>query len=69
MGVVDGHDLGSGEMNVFIHTDVPKVAFEKAKAVLGTAADEKVMRAGYRDFSEDIDLPMYPPGLGHFSVV
>jgi hypothetical protein len=26
-GVVDGHDFGSGEMNIAIHTDAPLEAF------------------------------------------
>ena len=28
---VDGHDIGSGEMNIFIHTNDPNEAFELAK--------------------------------------
>ncbi len=31
---VDGHDFGSGEMNIFIHTDLPREALEQAKVVL-----------------------------------
>ena len=33
---VDGHDMGVGEMNIFIHTDHPKLAFEKIKSLAGT---------------------------------
>jgi len=29
--IVDGHDFGSGEMNIFIHTDDPDAAFDLAK--------------------------------------
>ena len=29
IGLVDGQDVGGGEMNVFIHTNDPKAAFEK----------------------------------------
>jgi hypothetical protein len=29
IGIVDGYDFGSGEMNIFVHTDNPKSAFEK----------------------------------------
>jgi hypothetical protein len=32
--IVDGHDFGSGEMNMFIHADNPKSAFEKIKTLL-----------------------------------
>lgn len=31
---VDGHDFGSGEMNIFIFTDDPTGAFESAKRTL-----------------------------------
>jgi hypothetical protein len=30
----DGHDFGSGEMNIFIHTDNPKSECEKIKSLL-----------------------------------
>ena len=34
MDIVDGHDFGSGEMNIFIHTANPKSALEKIKTLL-----------------------------------
>ena len=34
-GSVDGHDLGSGEMNLFVLTDEPVAAFRACAAVLG----------------------------------
>ena len=33
---VDGHDAGSGEMNIFIRTDNPKRAFNEIKGILGS---------------------------------
>ena len=36
LGKVDGHDAGSGEMNIFVLTDHPELAFERVKQVLGT---------------------------------
>ncbi len=50
--VVDGHDLGSGEMNVFIHTDSPEIAFEKAIVVLGTHL-ASTFKAAYRTMDSD----------------
>ena len=35
-GVVDGHDFGAGEMNIFIHTDRPLEAFQQAMRSLRT---------------------------------
>lgn len=69
LGIVDGHDIGSGEMNIFIHTDEPILAFEKAKQLLGPRDDLRALKAGYRDFDEDEYIAIYPKGLDHFSVI
>ena len=45
---VDGHDIGSGEMNIFIHTNDPKEAFELAKNTLSEKDLETILVA-YRD--------------------
>jgi len=34
IGLVDGHDSGAGEMNVFIHTDDYKGTFEKTTSLI-----------------------------------
>jgi len=34
LGEVDGHDFGVGEMNIFVRTDCPKLAFEKIKSLI-----------------------------------
>lgn len=34
IGLVDGHDLGAGEMNVFIHTDVPEGTFAETMSLV-----------------------------------
>jgi len=69
VGIVDGHDIGSGEMNIFIHTDEPALAFQKAKQLLDPKKDLRQLKAGYRDFDEDEYVTVYPQGLDHFSVV
>jgi hypothetical protein len=53
VGIVGGHDFGSGEMNIFVHTDNPQYAF----------------KTGYRGFEEDEYTAVYPRGLKHFSVI
>ena len=68
LGEVDGHDMGVGEMNIFIHTDHPKLAFEKVKALLGTKDFMPDLKAGYRSFNEDDYTVLYPPDLSHFDV-
>lgn len=34
IALVDGHDIGAGEMNVFIHTNEPNGAFEKTMSLI-----------------------------------
>jgi hypothetical protein len=65
---VDGHDFGSGEMNIFIETKDPKQAFADAQTVLGDAPRWSQVRAGYRAFTENSYTVIWPPGLAAFSV-
>jgi hypothetical protein len=67
--VVDGHDIGTGAMNIFIHTDNPESAFEKAKLLLSSPDDLSRLRAGYRDFDEGEYIPISPKRLRRFSVI
>src|SRR4029077_19747272 len=68
LGIVDGHDYGSGEMNIFIHTNEPEVVFAKVKSMLDLGNEADKLKAGYRDFDEEYYVAIYPQGLGHFSV-
>ncbi len=56
-------------MNMFIHTDNPKSAFEKIKTLLAVGKNMGELKAGYRDFEEDDYKPIYPQGLKSFSVI
>jgi hypothetical protein len=69
VGILDGHDFGSGEMNVFVHTDKPKAAFEKIKSLLAAGENIRELKAGYRDFKEDNYTAIYPEGLKKFSII
>ena len=65
-GEVDGHDIGSGECNIFIHTnDAPK-AFEEIREVITKGLPK--MRAAYRDFKKGTFIPLWPKGLKQFDV-
>ena len=66
--VVNGHDIGSGEANLFIITDHPVKTFEMAQAV-ADQADLSSMRAGYRDTESDEYIPIWPPELKSFQVI
>jgi len=68
LGQVDRHDAGSGEGNIFIFTDEPTLAFQKALPCL----DEKfrdLARAAYRDVDGDKFMILWPPGLKEFRVL
>lgn len=65
---VDGHDAGSGEINIFIHTDDPKRAFNEVQAILGTRDFWVDARAAYREITEDEYTILWPKHLTEFKV-
>ncbi|CAN5160803.1 hypothetical protein BH09ACT2_BH09ACT2_09950 [soil metagenome] len=67
-GFVDGHDIGSGEMNIFIHTDQPLEAFRDATVVLRVNARLADVRAAYRPTEGNDYVPLWPKTLLEFSV-
>lgn len=67
-GYVDGHDFGSGEMNIFIHTDLPIDAFRSAEAALGGVPSWAMVRAAYRSTDGDDYTVVWPETLQEFSV-
>jgi hypothetical protein len=68
IGLVDGHDIGAGEMNVFIHTNEPLAVFRKTMSLVQGKFDLKELMVGYREFDKDDYTPIYPPGLECFRV-
>ena len=68
VGMVDGHDIGAGEMNVFIFTNNAKAAFDKTMSLIQGMYDLKGLIVGYRKFEEEDDTPMSPPGSECFRV-
>jgi hypothetical protein len=65
--VVDGHDFGSGEFNIFILTDEPKHDFDAARKLLETSFEGK-FRAGYRERNTDGYIVLWPEHLHEFRV-
>jgi len=57
--IVDGHDFGSGTMNIFIHTDEPEVAFAIAKQAIYPVELPK-LKAAYRSFNTDRYTWLWP---------
>jgi hypothetical protein len=66
--VVDGHDGGAGEMNIFILTNDPHKTFTEAQAILEAAPLWPEMRAAFRDL-ERLELTvLWPPNLRQLDV-
>ena len=49
---VDGHDLGSGEVNIFIHTSTSIDTFEMVKEILKGRSVLEDAKMAYRNFNE-----------------
>ena len=65
---VDGHDFGSGEMNLFIHTNDPQTAFEKVKRILLSEGSAK-LTAAFREMNGSTYIVLWPEGAKEFKVV
>lgn len=58
---VTGHDSGSGEMNIFIHTDDPQSAFGAVRRIVSEAKLDRI-RAAFRDEDGDDFTILWPEG-------
>jgi hypothetical protein len=67
-GSVDGHDFGSGEMNIFLETDDPARAFADVAAALVGHPRWADLRAAYRAATGDHYEILWPQTLREFSV-
>ena len=65
---VDGHDFGSGEMNIFVETDRPTEAFADAAKALRKSPRWGELRAAYREAQGGPYEILWPQGLREFSV-
>jgi len=66
--LVDGHDAGKGEFNIFIRCDEPQLTFGIARSILedqGVFAD---IRAAYREATGTKYITLWPQKLKHFGV-
>jgi hypothetical protein len=60
---VDGHDIGSGAMNIFILTDEPIATFERAKPLLFDTSSLHNVVVAYRELGSDDFTVVWPAGL------
>lgn len=65
---VDGHDAGSGEVNIFVHTDSVQGAFAEIKGLLAARAVLSSARIAYREIGKNEYTVLWPEGLERFSV-
>ncbi len=68
LGDVDGHDAGSREMNIFVLTNKPQLAFERVKAVLGTGDFMPDLKVAYREIGKNDFTIIHPSGLTRFTI-
>lgn len=69
LGTVDGHDIGSGEMNIFVFAEDPTLTFDYIKTIPSITSYLSDLKAGYRDIEEDEYTPIYPSDLEKFAVI
>jgi hypothetical protein len=68
LGEVDGHDIGQGEMNIFVLTTSPIRCFDSVRSLPGVARAMPRLKVAYRRLdSEDYEV-LHPPGLYRFTV-
>lgn len=59
---VDGHDCGSGEMNIFIYTDDPNGTFTNIRTLLARKLWVRVSAVAYREVEDDNYTILWPEG-------
>ena len=67
-GDVDGHDAGSGEANIFIHTSDPEQTFAAVRQLLGDREAWNGIRVAHRPIDGDTYTVLWPKGLTTFDV-
>jgi hypothetical protein len=68
LGNVDGHDAGSGEMNIFILTDHPEPAFERIKELLDTRFFMLDVKVAFRVLGKEEFTILHPADLTYFAI-
>lgn len=66
--VVDGHDIGSGEFNVFVLTDDPYATFQRIQEALGNHPPPYPVKIAYRELRGEKYTILWPPDLSDFTI-
>jgi hypothetical protein len=68
--VVDGHDIGSGEANIFVVTDSPDATFKRIQWLVSDPPGLGPVVAAYRADGSETYTVLWPPGYAaDFKVV
>ena len=59
---VDGHDIGSGEVNFFVITSDPRVALMDISGSQGSLLSHPDLKAATRPTDADVYEPLWPEG-------
>jgi len=59
---VDGHDVGSGETNIFILTSDPAATFHRVRPLLERTQHLRSVTAAYRQVDEQCYTVIWPEG-------
>ena len=59
---VDGHDVGSGEANIYIFTSDPSVAFQRIRPLLEHIKSPKLLAVAYRESDGENYTTLWPSG-------
>lgn len=65
---IDGHDAGSGEMNIFVRTNDVYFSFAEIKGLLAARSALKDVRIAYREIEKNKYSVLWPEGLNFFSL-
>ena len=68
-GEVDGHDVGSGQVNIFIRTDGPAKTFEDIRDILRMSDAWADVRVAYRNLEGSEYVVLWPINLKEFAVI
>ena len=66
---IDGHDIGSGQWNIFIETTRPKETFDLSYKYLLSANLLSHVKVGHRKMDEDDYTCLWPRDCDHFEVI
>jgi hypothetical protein len=65
---MDSHDLGSGEINIFILTDDPHASFAYVRSILESSSRWTALRAPFREADGSEYTILWPKYLTRFGV-